>query len=143
MKKIFLRIELGLVALTVCFTTGCFGHVSESVNSQSLARQVESHGTPTGEATDTKQGIIVHIDPETGRFVAPPSAGPSAELPQPIDKGVKKPAAELREILSPVPGGGVMIRLDERFQTPLTATIDSDGKVRFEHKRTQSGADNN
>jgi hypothetical protein len=32
-----------------------------------------------------------------------------------------------------------MIQLDERFHTPLTATIDADGKVRFEHKPAVSG----
>jgi hypothetical protein len=45
----------------------------------------------------------------------------------------KEPAAEPHETLSPVPGGGVMIHLGERYFAPLTATIDADGKVRLEH----------
>jgi hypothetical protein len=36
-----------------------------------------------------------------------------------------------------VPGGGVMIDLGERSFTPLTATIDADGKVRLEHVPSQ------
>ena len=31
-----------------------------------------------------------------------------------------------------------MIHLDERFMTPLTATIDADGKVRVEHQSSVS-----
>ena len=141
MKRVSVSTKLGLLALIVSFTTGCFGHVSEPFNLQPQARQVESHGAQTVEATNAKPGMIVHIDPETGRFITPPPGEPSAELPQPTENAVKIPAAELREMLSPVPGGGVMIRLDERFKTPLTATIDSGGKLRFEHKQTQSGAD--
>jgi hypothetical protein len=45
-----------------------------------------------------------------------------------------KLASELKESQSPIPGGGVMIELDDRFRSPLTATIDADGKLRFEHK---------
>ncbi|MGH7926924.1 MAG: hypothetical protein ACREQV_03930, partial [Candidatus Binatia bacterium] len=52
----------------------------------------------------------------------------------------KPPLPELRQTLSPVPGGGVMIDLDDRFHTPLTATIDAGGKVRFEHKPTAPGS---
>jgi len=33
-----------------------------------------------------------------------------------------------------VPGGGTMIDLQGHFQSPLTATIDSNGKSKIEHQ---------
>jgi hypothetical protein len=139
MKTTSLQIKFGL-ALTVTFITGCFGHVSERANSDSRASMLESETGQTAEPTERAPGIIVHIDPKTGEIITPPAGalpGPVAQ-PQPPVGAAKKPLAELRETLSPVPGGGFMIYLDERFHTPLSATIDTDGKVRFEHKQTGS-----
>jgi hypothetical protein len=138
MKTTSLQIKFGLAALTVAFITGCFGHVSERANSDSRASKLESETGQTAEPTEKSPGIIVHIDPKTGEFITPPAGvlpGPDAHPP--VD-ATKKPLAELRETLSPVPGGGVMIDLDERFHTPLSVTIDTDGKVRFQHKQTGS-----
>jgi hypothetical protein len=88
-------------------------------------------------------GMVVHIDPKTGKIVVPPAAAAPGELPLPPVDAAKKPPEELREMLSPVPGGGVIIELDDRFQTPLSATIDAGGKVRFEHKPTMCSPDDN
>ena len=138
MKTTSFQIKFGLAALTVTFITGCFGHVSERANSDSRASKLESATGQKAEPTEKAPGIIVHIDPKTGEIITPPAGvlpGPDA---QPSVDAAKKPLPELRETLSPVPGGGVMIHLDERFHTPLSATIDRDGKVRFEHKQTSS-----
>ena len=136
MKTTSLQIKFGLAALTVAFITGCFGHVSERANSDSRASKLESETRQTVEPTEKSPGIIIHIDPKTGEIITPPAG----VLPDPDAQPAvaKKPLAELRETLSPVPGGGVMINLDERFHTPLSATIDIDGKVRFQHKQTSS-----
>ena len=136
MKTTSLQIKFGLAALTVAFITGCFGHVSERANSDSRASKLESETGQTAEPTEKSPGIIIHIDPKTGEIITPPAG----VLPDPDAQPAvaKKPLAELRETLSPVPGGGVMINLDERFHTPLSATIDIDGKVRFQHKQTSS-----
>jgi hypothetical protein len=138
MKTTSRQTKFGLTALTVTFITGCFGHVSERANSDSRASKLESETGQTVEPTEKLPGIIVHIDPKTGEIITPPAGvlpGPDA---QPSVDAAKKPLPELRETLSPVPGGGVMIHLDERFHTPLSATIDTDGKVRFEHKQDSS-----
>jgi hypothetical protein len=138
MKTTSFQIKFGLAALTVTFITGCFGHVSERANSDSRASKLESATGQTAEPTEKPPGIIVHIDPKTGEIITPPAGvlpGPDA---QPSVDAAKKPLPELRETLSPVPGGGVMIHLDERFHSPLSATIDTEGKVRFEHKQTGS-----
>ena len=138
MKKTSLQIKFGLTALTVTFITGCFGHVSERVNSDSRAGKPESETRQTAEPTEKRPGIIVYIDPKTGEITTPPPGALPAPVAQPSVDAAKKPLPEPRETLSPVPGGGVMIELDERFHSPLSATIDTDGKVRFQHKQTSS-----
>ena len=37
------------------------------------------------------------------------------------------------EVPSSVPGGGVKVDLQGRFQSPLVGTIDADGKVKMQH----------
>jgi hypothetical protein len=37
------------------------------------------------------------------------------------------------EVQSSVPGGGVKLDLQGRFQSPLVVTIDADGKVKMQH----------
>ena len=39
----------------------------------------------------------------------------------------------LVETPSPVPGGGVMVDLQGRFLSPLTATVGADGKIEMRH----------
>jgi hypothetical protein len=138
MKTTPIQIKFGLAALTVTFLTGCFGHLSQRANSDSLASKHESETGQTAEPTGKVPGIIVHIDPQTGEIVIPPARALPGPVAQPPVDAIKKPLAEPRETPSPVPGGGVMIDLDERFQTPLSATIDTEGKVRFQHKQTGS-----
>jgi hypothetical protein len=138
MKRTPLQLKLGLAVLAVTFITGCFGHVSERANSDALSSKLESETGQTAEPTEKPPGIIVHIDPKTGEIIIPPARGLPGPVAQPSADAAKKSLAEPRETLSPVPGGGVMIDLDERFQTPLSVTIDADGKVRFQHKQTSS-----
>jgi hypothetical protein len=137
MKTTSLQIKFGLTALTVTFITGCFAHVSERANSDSRTK-LESETGQTAEPTEKPPGIIVYIDPKTGEITTPPAGALPAPVAQPSLDAAKKPLPELHETLSPVPGGGVMIQLDERFHSPLSATIDTDGKVGFEHKQTSS-----
>jgi len=135
-----IRSKLGLGVLIATFTNGCVAQTIGQVSSEPQIRNLQS---ATGEKTEPPENapaIIVHIDPQTGRIITPPSAPSSGQVPQsPLDTS-KKPLPDLHQTLSPVPGGGVMIQLDERFRTPLTATVDADGKVRFEHKPSVSGA---
>jgi len=142
MKRNSLQNSLGLVALLLSFTAGCSGQVSERTNSESQAYKVESRTEQTAETTEKAPGLVVHIDPKTGQIISPPAGAVPGQLPRPLDT-TQKPPSELRETLSPVPGGGVVIDLDDRFMTPLTATVDAEGKVRIEHKRTRSGSDEN
>jgi hypothetical protein len=78
-------------------------------------------------------GMVVHIDPNSGQIVTPPVESQKAEILQQSSRAIQKPRPQLYQTLSAEPGGGIVIELDDRFLTPLTATMDGDGKVRLEH----------
>lgn len=140
MKLFLFQRKLALGVLIATFANGCVAHTIGQVSSEpQLAHPQSTTGQKT-EAPENAPAIIVHIDPQTGRIITPPSSPSSGQVPQPALDPAKPPLPELPVTLSPVPGGGVMIQLDERFRTPLTATLDADGKVRFEHKPSVSGA---
>jgi predicted RecA/RadA family phage recombinase len=76
-------------------------------------------------APGAAQGFKVYKDPVTGEFTAPPSeqATPSLKVPA-------APTAEgLVEQPSPVPGGGVSLDLEGRFESVVTATKAPDGTL--------------
>ena len=135
-----LTISIWLPLFVVMLASGCVAHTTERPSSQTPKGDDQSAITQNTKPQDNSLGIIVHIDPQTGRIITPPSTPPSGQVPQPPLETAKPPLPQPQETLSPVPGGGVMIELDDRFRTPLTATIDADGKVRFEHKDSVSGA---
>jgi hypothetical protein len=122
----------------VTLASGCAVHSPEQGNPEPYlarpeavqAKPASAQGTEPGEKAP---GIIVYIDPKSGEFTTPPSEALPAQRPQQSLERAGQPAAEPHETLSPVPGGGVAVRLGERFSTPLTATIDADGKLRLEH----------
>jgi hypothetical protein len=130
------RATLG--ALLVALASGCVAHVSEPVDpksnlTRSEADQLIPVGTRETEPGEKAPGIIVHIDPNSGEFTSQPAEALPAQKGQQSVEKAREPALELHETLSPVPGGGVAIRLGESFFTPLTATIDAEGKLRLEH----------
>lgn len=75
----------------------------------------------------TFPSMVTYIDPETGELVSAPASGQAPELGDAVntsDEGL-----ELQP--SPVPGGGVMIDLQGRYQNTVIVTGDSDSvKVR-------------
>ncbi len=138
-----IRNKLGLGVLIATFTNGCVAHSIGQVSSEPQISDPQSATGQQIERSEKTPGIIVHIDPETGRIITPPSTPAPGQIQQPPPEAAKPHPPPLQETLSPVPGGGVMIELDDRFRTPLSATIDADGKVRFEHKSTAPGANDN
>ena len=79
----------------------------------------------------------VYIDPETGEFTSPPAKTvPTARTTAP-SAAFSTSDEGLEEKPSPVPGGGTMVELKGRFRTPLTATIDSNGKIKIEHQASE------
>ena len=134
-----IRSKLGLGVLMATLTNGCVAHTIGQITSEPQMSHSQSTLGQHTEPPEKTPAIIVHIDPQTGRIITPPTTPLPGQVPQsPLDTA-KQPLPQLQQTLSPVPGGGVMIQLDERFHTPLTATVDADGKVRFEHKPAVSG----
>ena len=121
-------IQIIFVLLFAPFLSCCIGWIGKPVDSES--QLLKSETIQATEPAD-RQAIVVHIDPQTGQIMVPPMAASTGQPQQTqIDTLAMPP---LQETVSPVPGGGVMIHLDERFLTPLMATIDGDGKLRIGH----------
>ena len=122
-------IQIIFVLLFAPFLSGCIGLIGKPVDSES--QLLKSETVQATEPSADGQAIVVHIDPQTGQIMVPPMAASTGQSQQPQ---INTPAMPpLQETVSPVPGGGVMIHLDERFLTPLMATIDGDGKLRIGH----------
>jgi hypothetical protein len=79
-------------------------------------------------------GMRVHIDPKTGAILRQPAPGSVPLTLTPMDQNAMSTSHEgLVEVPNPVPGGGVKLDLQGRFQSPLIATIGPDGKVTVQH----------
>jgi hypothetical protein len=137
MKKFKLRSHIALGVSMAALTFGCSGNIPGQVDSEPASSKVGGPAVPAEGARD----IIVHINPTTGEFITPPTHVLPGQIAQPPVVAAKELLPELQPTLSPVPGGGVMILLDDRFHTPLTATIDGEGKVQFEHKPARYAAE--
>ena len=74
-------------------------------------------------------GLVVHIDPATGQLLPLPDTGSLPALAIPPESALSTSAEGLEEMPSPVPGGGVMVRLEGRFQNHITATTDGNGAL--------------
>ncbi len=72
-------------------------------------------------------GFTVHVDPATGRIV--PNQAPPTELSRGLENALSTSSEGLVEVRSPVPGGGVMVHLEGRFQNTITATADTQGNL--------------
>jgi hypothetical protein len=78
-------------------------------------------------APATQAGYVAHFD-ASGRLVEEPIAG-DENLAAALSRSVNTSSEGLVEVASPVPGGGITVDLQGRFQTTATATIGGDGKL--------------
>ncbi|MGH7825879.1 MAG: post-PEP-CTERM-1 domain-containing protein [Candidatus Binatia bacterium] len=104
-------------------------------------KQVSSSAAQTSEAPDKSSaspqkasGMRIYIDPKSGEISKPPPQPLPVERLQRSLEAAKEPPMELRESLSPRPGGGVMIDLKGRFRSSLRAVRDADGKLSLTHE---------
>lgn len=74
---------------------------------------------------------VLRLDPDTRR-VTTLSAPTAGDLRTALGDAVSTSDQGLVEERSPVPGGGVMVNLQGRFQNAETATIDASGKLHAE-----------
>jgi hypothetical protein len=147
MQSFVFRSKAALGAFLVSLASGCAAHIPEKTKpepylSRSDPGEVAPADSQAAKPGEKAPGIIVYIDPQSGEITAGPSAALPAQRGQQSLESAGQPVSELQETLSPVPGGGVVIHLGERFSTPLTATIDADGKLRLEHLPTLPDSDN-
>jgi hypothetical protein len=94
-----------------------------------------SAGTPEGAA-----GLTVHIDPQTGKIMR--ERAPNTEPLQlsPREQNASSTShAGLVQTPNSLPGGGVKLDLQGRFQSPLVATTDANGKIKIEHLHEMPG----
>jgi hypothetical protein len=96
--------------------------------------------SPAG--AQSAQGMKVYIDPRTGAILREPAPGTVPLQVSPADQNALSTSHEgLVEVPSSVPGAGVGLNLQGRFQSPLFATIDANGKVRVQHLNEPPQAD--
>ena len=78
--------------------------------------------------------MMIYIDPQTGAILKEPAPGTvPLQLTPDLQKALSTSDQGLVEVLSSVPGGGVTVDLQGRFQSPLFVTIDANGKVKMQH----------
>ena len=83
---------------------------------------------------ESQPGMVIYIDPQTGAILREPAPGtvPLQLTPQLLN-ALSTSHQGLVEAPSAVAGGGVMLDLQGRFQSPLFVTIDANGKVKMQH----------
>ena len=85
-------------------------------------------------AQESAPGMTIHVDPKTGRLLKEPAPG---SVPLPLTPQLRDQLSTSHQGLveepAAVPGGGVKLDLQGRFQSPLVGTIDADGKFRMQH----------
>ncbi len=87
-------------------------------------------GTRADEAPPVEvpaPGMRAYADPRTGALLPGPPAG---RRPEPSPAFSRSGAGLMP---TRAPGGGIMIDLQGRFQSPLVATVEPDGRVRLHH----------
>lgn len=137
---------LVFLMILLAFCTHCTGGSppsnTDGVKQTNTEATSPPHNTTAAQAqnknnvtTPGQSGAFrVYIDPETGEFTTPPERGVPAARTTAPSAAFSTSHEGLEERPSPVPGGGTMVDLKGRFQSPLTATIDGNGKTIIEHQ---------
>jgi hypothetical protein len=130
------RLLTSLLGVTTCFVMAGGPAFSGEGSPQTGA------GTSVGQPPDEKapavperaSGMTVYIDPQTGAILQEPAPGTVPLELTPQERNALSTSHEgLVEVPSPVPGGGVKLDLQGRFQNPLIVTIDPNGRVKTQH----------
>jgi hypothetical protein len=75
----------------------------------------------------SEAGYTVHRDPKTGALREPTAAEQAAAQSSHSVEATSSSAEGLQAMQSPVPGGGVVMRLNGRFHNSMMATRQDDG----------------
>jgi hypothetical protein len=71
----------------------------------------------------------VCIDPATGALTSQPTGAGAAPVGKDTERSLSTSSEGLREVPSPVPGGGTMVDLQGRFRNVSVATVDENGDL--------------
>jgi hypothetical protein len=82
----------------------------------------------TGTHPYASAGMILSIDPATGKFRTAPAQA-TADLQAILGDAISTSSEGLVEEKSRVQGGGTMVNLQGRFQNAMTMAIDANGNV--------------
>lgn len=131
--------RLTLIIVLLAFCTQCTERVPPS-----KADGVEKTNTSSTLVQKSKKMSLfpqresgaqkAYMDPETGQFINPPIH--DVPVPnEPIEASAFRSSVDnMEEKSSPVHGGGMMIDLKGRFQSPITVTIEGKGKTKIKHQ---------
>ena len=118
--------------LMYLFAVGC-SFVMSSVATAQSPSGAEPAAAPAAVPA-VVPGMTIHVDPKTGAILKEPAPGSvPLELTPQLRNALSTSHQGLVEEASPVPGGGITVDLQGRFQSPLMMTIDGNGKVRMQH----------
>ena len=85
--------------------------------------------------------MTIYIDPQTGAFLKEPAPGHVPfELSPQLQNALSTSHEGLVEVPNSVPGGGVKVDLQGRFQSPMLGTIEANGKVKMQHLNETPGS---
>jgi hypothetical protein len=142
--------KVALAALLTVLAGGCAHKLAPQVGSGELitipnSSQPPLNTTPgkevansAGGVAQSGAGLVVHVDPITGQILAKPPIPPiGQELELQQLQSVPAQTPQVLEVPSTVPGGGVKVNLNRQFHIPLVATIETDGKIKLEHRPAQ------
>ena len=119
------RLVMGLFGVAACIAA-----IGQPAAAEDAAPKPQAAPAP-GQA-----GMIVNVDPQTGQILPAPAPGTPAPQMTPADQN--RMSTSFQGLVErPAPGGGFMVDLQGRFQSPLMATIGPDGKVTVFHAGDQ------
>ena len=124
--------------LTNRFATGLLG--AAACLAAAIQPASAEDAAPKVEAVPAPGGMVVHVDPQTGRVIPAPAPGtPTLQLSPAEQNRLSTSSEGLVEQY--IPGVGYKLNVQGRFQSPLMATTGPDGKVRILHMGEQSAGE--
>ena len=126
------RLLTSLLGVAGCFAVAAQPALSGETGSDANAAQPPAEKSAT--ITEGASGMTIYIDPQTGAIRQSPAPGTVPLQLTPQERNALSTSHDgLVAVPSSVPGGGVKLNLQGRFQSPSIATIDANGKLKTQH----------
>jgi hypothetical protein len=151
-KQVARGLKTSLLGVGACFIAAVHPAFPEEGQAVSSGQPQTGAGTSAPQPPAEKSaavpegasGMIIHIDPRTGELRKTPAPGAVPLQLSPQEQNAFSTSHQgLVQVPSLVPGGGVKLDLQGRFQSPLVVTIDPDGKVKMHHLGEPLGSGGN